>query len=73
MLCEICNLNQATIKHHISYFPEITTGVCTSCHHKIHSGLFSGLTKNYIKFKIGDSNAYYATQKRISSYCRKFR
>ncbi len=38
MNCEVCSFYYATIKHHISYFPEVTTGVCESCHKNIHSG-----------------------------------
>lgn len=64
MKCEICQ-NTVEIKHHISYFPEITTGVCQKCHEKIHSGEFPDLTKKYIKYKKGDANSFYEQKSRI--------
>ncbi|MFW9878582.1 MAG: hypothetical protein ACFFG0_36335 [Candidatus Thorarchaeota archaeon] len=35
-LCEICEKNEAEIKHHITYDPPKTIKICRSCHGKIH-------------------------------------
>ena len=62
----MCTLNQATQKHHISYFPEITTAVCEPCHQNIHSGNFPELEKKYIKFEKDDANLFYQTNEKIA-------
>jgi hypothetical protein len=37
-ICGICKLaNQQLIKHHISYYPELTILVCHKCHKDIHN------------------------------------
>lgn len=76
MICEVCTLNPATEKHHISYFPEVTTGVCEECHKRIHSGLYPELENIFIKYNKGDANLFYkANEKiaRISSRINRYR
>lgn len=36
--CYVCKKTTTTIKHHVSYLPQIIINVCYSCHNKIHSG-----------------------------------
>ena len=69
MNCEICIHNKATIKHHISYFPEVTTGVCEPCHGKIHSGKFLDLIKKYVHYQKGDAQLFYRANDRIAQFC----
>lgn len=35
-LCELCERNEAELKHHITYDPPKTIRICRSCHGKIH-------------------------------------
>ncbi len=37
--CEICGSTKKTIKHHVSYNPEITQILCYSCHKKGHNSI----------------------------------
>ena len=37
MNCEICNIREAKIKHHLTYKPEKIMLVCSKCHRIIHS------------------------------------
>ena len=69
MKCVVCSIYYATIKHHISYFPEVTTGVCESCHKKIHSGKFRELIKKYVKYPKGDAQLFYHGNNRIAKFC----
>ncbi len=66
MLCEICTVNPATVKHHIQYFPEITTALCQPCHDRVHSGKYPELEKRFIKYKTGDAKLFYQTNDRIA-------
>lgn len=68
MICEVCTLNPATIKHHKSYFPEETVGVCEGCHKIIHSWRNPELSKKYIKYKQGDAQIFYAQKNRIDNF-----
>jgi ribosome-binding protein aMBF1 (putative translation factor) len=71
MICEICNQNEVTQKHHVTYFPEKTMGVCDDCHEWIHSD--DNTDKQYIEYKKGDSSQFYAQRRRISKIFRKYR
>jgi len=73
MNCQVCTLNPATIKHHISYFPEVTTAVCEPCHQKIHSGKYLELTKKYVKYPMGDAQMFYRSNERMAQIFMGFR
>ena len=73
MNCENCKINPATVKHHISYFPEVTTGLCEECHDKIHSGNYPELEKKWIKFNKGDANLFYQTNEKIARLSSKIK
>ena len=70
MKCEFwdsCH-SEATEKHHISYFPEVTVGVCAFHGDDIHKN-----PQNYpgmIKFKPGDSTRFYSQQDRLSDFIK---
>ena len=66
LICENCTINPATVKHHISYFPEITTALCMWCHARIHSGNYPELEKKFIHYKKGDANLFYQTNEKIA-------
>lgn len=68
MKCELCP-NPATIKHHISYFPEETIPVCEKCHKAIHAGKHPSL----IKYKKGDAQTFYRQQKKLQNFLFKLR
>jgi len=36
MECMVCGSDKNLVEHHQSYFPEITTWLCRSCHGKLH-------------------------------------
>lgn len=36
VLCQICKEKEATQKHHVSYYPELTIDICKDCHILIH-------------------------------------
>ena len=69
MRCKVCTIYHATIKHHMSYFPEVTTGVCESCHKNIHSGRCPELRKKYVKYPKGDAQLFYQGNNRITKFC----
>ncbi len=72
MICEICTIGPARVKHHISYFPEVTTGVCEPCHKKIHSWRFQKLSNQYVKYRKGDAQLFYQANDRIARFCRRY-
>ncbi|MGC1709904.1 MAG: hypothetical protein WA799_08920 [Nitrosotalea sp.] len=59
-------------KHHISYFPEETIIACMACHADIHSKQFPELS-NYLKYKPGDAQIFYAQKKRIDKFLGSWR
>lgn len=63
MICNVCQINNVDQKHHITYFPEETIGVCDPCHRWIHSKLNE--KQLFIKYPKGDSKIFYSQQKRI--------
>lgn len=75
MLCQViqdgkpCSV-QAKIKHHITYFPEVTIAVCIGHHDKIHSGRYPQLTKDYIKYIKGDAQIFYRGKERLENFLR---
>ncbi len=36
--CYVCKKENKTVKHHLSYCPQIIINVCHGCHNKIHRG-----------------------------------
>jgi GTPase SAR1 family protein len=36
--CYICKETKKTLKHHLSYLPQVIINVCNGCHNKIHRG-----------------------------------
>ena len=73
MICDVCTLNPATIKHHIAYFPEVTTTVCEPCHQKIHSSKYHELKKKYVNYRMGDAQMFYRSNYRMAQIFRSFR
>ena len=67
MKCELCN-NTATEKHHLSYFPERTMGVCGFHGDEIHKNPAYG---SLVRYTRGDAQAFYSQEKRISSFFRR--
>lgn len=54
VLCQLCKENEATQKHHISYFPNLVIDICIECHKLIHKhGV--GLGKNSEEYIIKDA------------------
>lgn len=70
MLCSIPGcINEAKIKHHISYFPEETTAVCETCHKEIHHGKYP----NLLRYKKGDAQIFYKQKARIEQFLERLR
>ena len=42
--CNCCGLEKEVVKHHVSYFPELITQLCKSCHRTEHCR-----TNNFLK------------------------
>jgi len=66
MMCHFCQ-NIATEKHHVTYFPEETIGVCAFHGDQIHLHPFE--YAQYIKYRRGDASAFYEQNKRIGKFC----
>jgi hypothetical protein len=67
MKCELCN-NTATEKHHLSYFPERTMGVCGFHGDEIHR---NPALVHLVRYPNGDAKTFYSQAKRISSFLRR--
>jgi len=67
MKCEYCD-NTATEKHHISYFPEVTIGVCYHHARDIHDRPY--LYPGAIKYKYGEAKQFYSQKERIERFIR---
>ena len=68
MKCELCN-QTATEKHHVSYFPERTVGVCGFHGDEIHRRPNS--YQNLLKYKNGDAQVFYSQKKRVDGFLFK--
>ena len=68
MKCELCN-QTATEKHHVSYFPERTVGVCGFHGDEIHRRPDS--YQNLLKYKDGDAQVFYSQKKRVDGFLFK--
>jgi|GEM_PF-2193742 len=66
MKCEFC-ANPATEKHHISYFPEMTIGVCAYHGDQVHIHPFQ--YGSYIRYRRGDASIFYDQKSRIDKFC----
>lgn len=65
MNCELPNCKSVAVqKHHITYFPERTIGVCDPCHKQIHKDK----DPEYIQFKDGESTVFYSMKKRLHKF-----
>ena len=67
MKCELCD-NIATEKHHITYYPERTIGVCAFHGDAIHQ--HSVQYASLLQFKKNESTEFYMQQKRISKFLK---
>jgi hypothetical protein len=61
--CEHCKIESATVKHHISYFPEVVVRLCKRCHKVIHKSKLPMYDK-YKKYSKGDSKFFYGQRSR---------
>ena len=68
MKCELCN-QTATEKHHVSYFPERTVGVCGFHGDEIHRR--PGSYHSLLKYKKGDAQVFYSQKKRVDGFLFK--
>jgi len=67
MKCELCN-QVATEKHHITYFPERTIGVCAFHGDEVHRD--PNLSR-YNQYHYGDAKEFYGQKQRISKFLKK--
>lgn len=54
--CNDCGKEGKVVKHHVCYFPEQITTICTKCHGKEHTKNNKALTKEAKEFRYGHSN-----------------
>ena len=64
MKCELCN-NIATEKHHTSYFPEVTMGVCGFHGDEVHK---NPMYRHLIPYRKGEATQYYEQKRRIDKF-----
>ena len=67
MKCELCS-RTATEKHHVTYYPERTIGVCAFHGDEIHRRPSKYPT--LLQYPQGDSIQWYRQQRRISKVLR---
>ncbi len=67
MKCELC-INVATEKHHVTYFPEQTIGVCAYHGDQIHSHPLQ--YAKWIKFRPGDASSFYNQKERVDKFLK---
>jgi len=65
--CELCE-KSATEKHHITYFPEVTVGVCKFHGDEIHRN--SDQYATLLLYKKNEAHEFYSQQQRISKFLR---
>jgi len=68
--CEHCKIEDASVKHHISYFPQLLIKLCFRCHQVIHKSKLPMYDK-YKKYSKNDSKWFYYKNTHVKHVPRK--